>query len=588
MTVKRPDVVERLKARKGLRELVVKTSLSGKLNEKALLPEIEKWVDTVSKATNKGSLVFNRLLIHCLEGGHELPDLTDQTLYLQCLNIGLGRLNKPCSVLKDVWESCFQQFPKIDKNRGDTQTLVYASKNYMTVFKNFLMYTFDNRQKSYLRKWISEQGLDKETIHPIRCAINGWICRTEVPEKARFFVDEQKKILCPPDEGITHTWLGTHMEVVVRYFWRILTYLEQFDDTKRFSIAPISRIKNHFITIDTTVLYEMMKNTKLFEGKKEDFVSLRDDHFNSIFNLSGLCSGTFCHMVETDGVSISVHFRLPKIEPNMTKREIKKADRVIAIDPGRTNLVYGVEEEKDGSFKTYKLTRGQYYSASGMLTARKKSAKWQTDIQEAEKTFMQHSPRTSNVAQWDNFLKDYISVYTPLWEGKTGKKWGRQRFRTYCLKKKTLDRFFRTMYKKGSPKPVIAFGAAKFNPNNKNELSAPTTFVSKTCSKHYHTIMVDEYNTSKVCPCCDARICKVVKKQEDGTVHEVRGLRRCCSTECSQVSYKNRDIVGARNILRCFRSGTCRPHSLSRNPDSKSPKQRCFVLRCRQDEMTVV
>ena len=35
MTVKRPDVVERLKARKGLlRELVVKTSLSGKLKEK--------------------------------------------------------------------------------------------------------------------------------------------------------------------------------------------------------------------------------------------------------------------------------------------------------------------------------------------------------------------------------------------------------------------------------------------------------------------------------------------------------------------------------------------------------------------------
>lgn len=90
-------------------------------------------------------------------------------------------------------------------------------------------------------------------------------------------------------------------------------------------------------------------------------------------------------------------------------------------------------------------------------------------------------------------------------------------------------------------KPVIAFGAAKFNPNGKNELSAPTTFVSKTCARFFYTKMVDEYNTSKICPCCNSRIQKVIKKLEDGSIREVRGLRRCCSTVCSQVSFKNRD-----------------------------------------------
>ena len=246
----------------------------------------------------------------------------------------------------------------------------------------------------------------------------------------------------------------------------------------------------------------------------------------------------------------------------------------------RKALLYGVEEFEDGTFKKYKLTRGQYYSSSGMLKARKRSAHWQKNIEKAEDVFKKNSPRTSNLQQWDNFLADYISVYNELWEGKTGKKWGRQRFRIFSLKKKTLDNFFQSMHLPGEKKPVIAFGAAKFNPNGKNELSAPTTFVSKTCARFFYTKMVDEYNTSKVCPCCNSRIQKVIKKLEDGSIREVRGLRRCGSTVCSQVSFKNRDMIGARNILRCFLS-TDRPNSLSRKPDSPpKPKQESFMLRC--------
>lgn len=55
---KRSDVLQRLKDRKGKQEQVVKCSLSGRLLEKQLLPEIENWVTTVSKVTNKGSIVF--------------------------------------------------------------------------------------------------------------------------------------------------------------------------------------------------------------------------------------------------------------------------------------------------------------------------------------------------------------------------------------------------------------------------------------------------------------------------------------------------------------------------------------------------
>ena len=202
------------------------------------------------------------------------------------------------------------------------------------------------------------------------------------------------------------------------------------------------------------------------------------------------------------------------------------------------------------------MTRGEYYTSAGMKTANRKAAKWEADIADAEKTFRETSPKTINEVTWDKFLADYISVYSILWDAKTAKKWGRERFRVYCLKRKTLDTFFQTM--NGEVKPVIAYGAAKFNPTSKNELSAPTTYVSKRCAKHFPIIFVDEYNTTKVCHCCDQRLCPVMK---DG--REIRGLRWCRSTK--RHTFLNRDMNAALNILRCFKSGTNRPESLARN-----------------------
>ena len=95
---------------------------------------------------------------------------------------------------------------------------------------------------------------------------------------------------------------------------------------------------------------------------------------------------------------------------------------------------------------------------------------------------------------------------------------------------------------------------------------------------YFDTVEVDEYRTSCVCPCCDALLRKVWKKKTDGKVHEVRGLRRCSSTVCSQASFKNRDSVGARNILRCLQMSE-RPKSLTRIKGAGALKLKNFMLR---------
>ena len=606
---KRPDRAQRRKKAKHFDERVVKCSLPGALLEKTLQPEIEKWVLTVSKITNRGSLIFNHLLLHCLTTNTALPDLTNLTLFVQIFNIGIGKLLKPNPLLETIWSLYFKDtFPIIQKCRGGLQAYTYAAKKYMTNFKNSIMFAFEGRQKAFLKHWSSQYNIVKEDTYAIRCAINGWECRRTVPETAKTFVKEQKQLLGTTNidtPGITTFWLGDHIEQVLRYFYFILQYNEQFEDTRRFTLAPVSRIKRHFLTIDTRVFYEMMKNIGLINCNEKKFQEMKDEQFDSVFRVRHLSKGQFTYLLETDGVSVSVHFRTPRILPDkespMTvnrqlptrpgSQHLKATSgRVIAIDPGRSNLMFGVERLPDGNVKTYKLTRNQYYTEAGMKERNKKTKYWEAQIATEEELYARHSIKTTRQTEWEKFLKDYSSVYDTLWNAKTQKKWAREAFRVYCLRNSVLDRFFQSM--NGEESPTIAYGAARFNPNNKNELSAPTTYLSKRCEKHHPTVFVDEFNTTKVCSHCNEKLYSVAI---DGK--EKRGLRWCCSTKCR--SFRNRDLNAALNILRCFKSPTNRPSSLCRKYSIResiqaegNSKKKCLRLgnhlRCGHGDTTAL
>ena len=145
-----------------------------------------------------------------------------------------------------------------------------------------------------------------------------------------------------------------------------------------------------------------------------------------------------------------------------------------------------------------------------------------------------------------------------------------------------LEGFFQSMHKKGERKPVIAFGKGGFASHGRGEVSAPTKYVKDKCRQYFETVEADEYRTSSVCPCCNNLLLKVTKKiqvaDDKCEAREVRGLRRCSSTACSQVSFKNRDSVGARNILRCLEERE-RPESLTRTKGTGPLRFNNFTLR---------
>ena len=139
----------------------------------------------------------------------------------------------------------------------------------MTIFINSLIFPFNGRQKAHVAKWCDENNLiDKDDKRAVCFALNGWKCQTPTNDKARPCVQHQQSLLGIQDANtkVTTEWLRNHPEQVLWYYWHMLGDMEQLDDVKKFTLAPVAQIKNNFLTIDTRALYAIMKTATYFLG----------------------------------------------------------------------------------------------------------------------------------------------------------------------------------------------------------------------------------------------------------------------------------------------------------------------------------
>jgi hypothetical protein len=88
---------------------------------------------------------------------------------------------------------------------------------------------------------------------------------------------------------------------------------------KRFNVIPMSNIKSHFVTIDSRVLYGIMKEfSPEFSVSREEFSGEnRETYLKNIFNFKRLRVSKqkiFTGMIETDGVAMCVHYRRLKTD----------------------------------------------------------------------------------------------------------------------------------------------------------------------------------------------------------------------------------------------------------------------------------
>lgn len=594
----RPDRSAKLKNRSAVCETVVKCCLRGKLlgdqdQKTKLIEAIESRVQSCSEKTAYASVALNYLIKEIFDGKDdlrhvELPAFWDQT-FIRQLFLGVKDAVKPYPEIKAFFERHPEMLCDSQRYTGDRNIYSFASKKLQTNVKNHLVLNFQKVLKTYL---YDLSGLRKDDALQALFLINGWEYKeqrgyTDTRGRKDNDTTKKKRIIRIPDiQAIKFTTLEIrsllgledgdvlnkqwfkdedNLHKMLKLFVFVSRKLDDLNNDsedvkmKSFNLLPICGLKSHFITMDTSCLYGIMKDVGML-GKKvnqAEFQSLGSDQWMSILKIESVRvkSKTFTGTIETDGVSVCLHFTRPKTEAeqrptNKASTQPKvclKGKRVLGVDPGRTNILQVVEELPDGTFQTWKLTRSSYYRDSGVFQAAKESQRWNRQIKNQLESLSMASPKGASLESFKRYIETWLKVKEAVFKEYNKKKWKEQRMRLYGGKKRVFANFLNRIDREGV-ETVLAFGSAKFAPGGKGELSVPTTRAFKECSYRFKTITVDEFRTTRVYY-KDGSLLEGVGILNKGKVVKVRGLLWCCSTKCNE--FVNRDLNAAINILRC-------------------------------------
>ena len=335
---------------------------------------------------------------------------------------------------------------------------------------------------------------------------------------------------------------------------------------KMFNIVPMCGIKSHFITIDVVGVYGIMRDAGFIDEDCtfDEFEDMKDDYWECFMYIEKLEGqfNKFTGTIQTDGVSMCTHFTRPSnaqdlsfVKKGRKGRErtvnsdsliFSKEDRVIGVDPGRSNIIYAIEPNEDGSFKKYELTRRQYYSESGIFAARKNVETWQKTIKTSLLEMTQVSTKGVDIDEHNKFINKYMQHYNTLWNEYTKPRWSRQRMRLHGGKKRTFAKFFNRMIQHDPRPPKIAYGNGCTQAGGKGEMSVPVSRAFRECCYRFQVKVIDEFRTTKIFHEDGSQLQNVMRMDKR---ERLRGLLWCNSPEKNK--FVNRDFNGAMNIRRC-------------------------------------
>ena len=610
---KRNDRSEKLIAKKGLDEKVVKCSLSG-----LVLGDIDcktKYLDAIEErvlvfsqryhiASISLSLLVKELFDKVLDKdikNVKIPFIFEPTFIRQLL-VGTKESIKPEQCVVDLhnrYPILLDKLEEIPRHLADRNIMSAGAIKFVTNVKthlevNFLRmvkkWVYSDTVKGILKAYEYDEGIETKKI--LYSLMNFESYPLILPEAIQHDYEVQKDII--GNEKINESWIKSpnNKEKLLKYFVFINRFIEQentylkalnLDEHKTYNLLPLSNLGRSFITIDTHSLFGIVKECGKVRCSGTTFYEQKDYQWSAFLNYGKVQGSerTFTGTIETDGVSVCIHFTKPKVK--VAKTEFNRKDKtvdVLGVDPGRTNIYYASKELSDGSIRSYKLSRKQYYVESGMVNAQENSKVWNQGIRDKLQILSENTPKVMALDKFLKYVNAKMETFESVFQEYSKRRWGHQKFRLYGGKKRAFAAFWNNVEREVEPgkRLVVAFGASKFAPGGKSEVSVPTSRAFKECQNRFPTYAVDEFRTSKIYWRDQETILHKVKRLDKAK--EVRGLLWCGSTNQERSKLINRDLNGAMNIRKSLLAPS-RPSMLFRSSGVARINQgiKCF-LRC--------
>jgi len=380
-----------------------------------------------------------------------------------------------------------------------------------------------------------------------------------LPEEMTSAIDIHRRVLglVKPTDRVCPGWLKSKncFPLILRHFVFLDRMIEQQGARQTtpggrqrvlenlFDVVPICKIREHFITVDTYVLYGLMMKLKYISSDAlGSFNELRDAQWRSLLHISRLQGKdmTFTGTVDTDDTSICVHFVRKRIvssdSPDETggKIVIREDDFVLGVDPGLHDIADAAipKRAEDGAkvltqenMNHKVLSRSRYYQESGMIAARRHSQKWNDNVRSSLDALSTVSTKGTSLATFRESMAVYNIYKDDLWGEYTKPRWARQRFRLYGGKKRVFATFLNEVEKMiptTSKRIVVAYGSGRAMAS-KGSTPAPSTRAYKEFQNRFITVPVDEFRTTYTHHERDCVLKKVAKQGRHPTT-----MQRIC------------------------------------------------------------
>jgi hypothetical protein len=538
---KRPDRVVKLKKRKGARMTTVKSALRKYIRGDdelvtKIVEAVESRVVLASMRTVSMSLCMAGIVKDAFNGVQDVTEVNldgifEQTFARQ-LMVGTDGAVAPDGRITTYQDAHPQLKPTAERHYYDRNVYSAAAKTYQTNLKNALRVEVDDRVRVFCKRFGRLHNLTSMERMAMLYQLNGWkpprkgFSRGVFPARrgvADAIVTHRHALGLDADTTISKKWLRSDdcLAPILRYNVLLNRFYEA-NDMRLFNIVPICKVKRHFISIDTHVLFGVLKDAGAIECDANVFDVMRDEQWRSVIDVVRLQGKdcTFNHSIKTDGISMCLPFERPNAivededgvdadDDDAGGSNKKKAgvggyvadpgDVVFGNDPGRINIYYMATVLPDNNVKTYTLTRKQYYNDAGVFIARRHTECWNLGIKHHLDALSTVTSKGCDAQDHEAYLEVFHTHERALWDEYVRPRWARQRLSLYGGKKRVFARFFNKI-KADFPgrNVVIAYGSAKFAPGGKGELSVPTTRAYKECATRVTTVSTDEFRTSKV------------------------------------------------------------------------------------------
>ena len=462
-----------------------------------------------------------------------------------------------------IWKKKFiiEKIRKIKKTKKEKDDAINRFNSDLRKIKNDLLNVENTnfKSKAFYHKWIKEQ---KKLILPIKEF-----------KKSNLYYDIQ----CVPMDYLPK--MIYMMKIIEK---EGLTINNPFP--LRTDIIP------KHIRIDTTILVHTLLTKKY--GNKSDYLfkgnlkKNEDKIWEFFFRTERQCfikpNYSFHHMIETDGISASILLiRKDKVGKRIVSRECKttsnekyidelndityniiKNKKIVAIDPGKCDLIYCVDgDNKEANTFRYsqdqrrKETKLKKYNK--LIIKEKETKIVGKTIIEYETELSKYNKKSLDLDKYKDYVKNKNKINKIIMDFYSKSLFRKLKLNGYINRKRNEQKLIKNFSNKFGDKEDVIVCFGDFEQKKHMKFKEPTkgkgmrTLFRKN---GFLTYLVDEFRTSCRCSSCEGlnekfKVIENPKPYRSGSVL-VHGLLKCKS--CSGVW--NRDCNGATNIYKIVKN----------------------------------